>query len=86
MTPLETALFWIKYVAATKGATHLQSSAARYNPFVFYNLDVWMFFIIVFIISTFILWKAIGTIIRFYLMDKFYIHFVGTEHKKINIS
>lgn len=62
MQPMQTTLFWINYVAATKGAPHLQSSATGYSTFVFYNLDVWMFFIVVLAILTFFVWKNLPNI------------------------
>ncbi|XP_055304711.1 UDP-glycosyltransferase UGT5-like [Sitodiplosis mosellana] len=45
-SPLDTAIYWVKYVAKHKGAPHLRSIAIDMPFYVFYNLDCWAFLII----------------------------------------
>lgn len=50
LTPLETAIHYVKHVAKNKGAPHLRSVAVDLPFYALYNLDVWAF--IFFVIST----------------------------------
>lgn len=43
--PLETAIYWVKYVARHKGAPHMRSIAIDMPFYVYYNLDCWAFLI-----------------------------------------
>lgn len=45
-TPLETAIYWVKFVAKHKGAPHLRSNAAEMPFYVYYNLDCFAFLIV----------------------------------------
>lgn len=62
--PMQTAIFWIEHVIETKGAPHLQSRAAHYQTYLYYNFDVWTFYALVIIFMLFVLRKAISFIIR----------------------
>lgn len=57
VSPMETAIHWIEYVALTKGASHLHSIATHYHTFYYYNLDVWITFLFILIFFLVILWK-----------------------------
>lgn len=43
--PLDTAIYWVKYVAKYKGAPHMRSIAIDMPFYVYYNLDCWAFLI-----------------------------------------
>lgn len=47
MTPLETAVYWVEYVARHKGAPHLRSAGQDLNFFQYHSLDVFGFFALV---------------------------------------
>lgn len=55
-TPLETAIWWVEYVAATKGAPLLKSHSINMSTFTYYSFDVYATFAIILflIISPFI--------------------------------
>lgn len=63
---MQTAVFWIEYVVATRGAPHLKSEARNYSIFVYYNLDVWIFFLIILLFLTFILWTIASILIKLF--------------------
>lgn len=58
---METAIYWIEYVAETKGALYLHSNATHFATYLFYNLDVWAFFLTIICVIGFIMlsfvWK-----------------------------
>lgn len=62
VSPMETAVFWIEYIAATKGAPHLQSIAAHFSTYTYYNFDVWIFYAFAIILMIFVLWKSVSLI------------------------
>lgn len=41
-TPVETAVFWTEYVAATKGAPLMRSHMTNMSAFVYYSIDVYL--------------------------------------------
>lgn len=60
MTPLETAIYWVEYVARHKGAPQLQSpSAKRFGVWKYYSLDVITFAGAILVIILFILWTIV---------------------------
>lgn len=61
--PMDTAVFWIEYVAATKGAPHLQSIATHFPTYLYYNLDVWAFYALIIVLKLFMSWKIVSYII-----------------------
>lgn len=40
-TPLETAIWWVEYVAATNGAPLLKSQSINMSTFTYYSFDVY---------------------------------------------
>lgn len=54
ISPMETAIYWVEYVAETKGAPHLHSGATHFAIHLFYNLDVWMLFFAIICVTEFI--------------------------------
>lgn len=60
MTPLETAVYWVEYVARHKGAPQLQSpSAKRFGIWKYYSLDVITSAGAILMIILFILWTIV---------------------------
>lgn len=59
MAPLDTATYWVEYVARHKGAPHLRSAATKLTWYQYYLLDVAAFLIfaltIVFYVTYFVL-------------------------------
>lgn len=49
MTPMETAIYWVEYVARYGGAPHLRSGGQNLNWIAYHNLDVFLFFLLVFL-------------------------------------
>lgn len=43
--PLETAKYWVEYVARHKGAPHMHSAGQDLNWFSYHNIDVYAFLI-----------------------------------------
>lgn len=43
---LDTAIWWVEYVAKTQGGPLLRSSSANMSAFVYYCLDIYLFFIV----------------------------------------
>lgn len=74
LTPIETAKHWVKHVAKNKGAPHLRSAAVELPFYALYNIDIWAFISIVFILTFLIFYKLLKLIISFI--------FVLKEHKK----
>ncbi|XP_055304714.1 UDP-glucosyltransferase 2-like [Sitodiplosis mosellana] len=62
LTPLETAMHWVKHVAKNKGAPHLKSVAVELPFYKLYNLDVWTFIVGVFALVLFGVIKLIRSI------------------------
>lgn len=49
--PLETAIWWVEYVAATKGAPLLKSHSINMSTFTYYSFDVYLTFAIILIVA-----------------------------------
>lgn len=56
---MERAIYWVEHVAKNKGTAYLQNSGIHLPFYVFYNLDVWTFLIVVVYFSGWILWKLL---------------------------
>lgn len=44
MTPMETAVYWVEYVARHKGAPHMRSASLDLSFIAYHSLDVWALF------------------------------------------
>lgn len=60
-TPLDTAQFWIEYVARHKGAPHIRSAAQNLNFFQYHMIDVYIVIFLVF----WLIYKAFQKTIHF---------------------
>lgn len=67
MPPLETAIYWIEYVARHKGAPHLRSAAVGMPYYQYLLLDVIAFLTFIGLAITYILY----TIFTFFLRKIF---------------
>lgn len=47
-SPLETAIYWVEYVARHKGANHIKNSGVQLNFIAYHNLDVFTVFFLIF--------------------------------------
>lgn len=53
-SPLETAIWWVEYVAKTHGAPLLKSHSINLSAFVYYSFDIYItIFLILLVISSF---------------------------------
>ncbi|XP_055297523.1 UDP-glucosyltransferase 2-like [Sitodiplosis mosellana] len=66
LTPLKTAIHWVKHVAKNKGAPHLKSVAVELPFYKLYNLDVWAFIFSVLALVIYCVIKLIRTIVSFF--------------------
>lgn len=41
-TPMETAIYWVEYIARHNGAPHLRSSSLQLSTICYYNIDVFL--------------------------------------------
>lgn len=67
MPPLETAVYWVEYVARHKGAPHLRSAAVGMPYYQYLLLDVVAFLVVVFLVITYVFF----VIFRFFLRKLF---------------
>lgn len=63
-TPLETAVYWIEYVARHKGAPHMRSAGQDLSWIALYNFDVYAFVLVLVILFAYaikrLLWAVFG--------------------------
>ena len=59
--PMETAVWWLEYLSASKGANHLKISSRHLNFFQYFSLDflfiVFMTFYLIFKIIDFFIYR-----------------------------
>lgn len=55
---METALFWVEYIARHKGAPHLRSSSVRLSLLCYHNVDVFVSIVIILALIGLILIKC----------------------------
>lgn len=64
MTPMETAVYWVEYVARHKGAPHMRSAGQDLCWISLYNLDVYAFVLLLVILVVYaikrLLWAVLG--------------------------
>ncbi|XP_018570347.1 UDP-glucuronosyltransferase 1-1 isoform X2 [Anoplophora glabripennis] len=64
MPPLETAIYWVEYVARHKGAPYMRTAAVNMPFYKYYLIDVAAFLIFIVSIFIYILYKAVKYAIR----------------------
>ncbi|XP_055384245.1 UDP-glucosyltransferase 2-like [Condylostylus longicornis] len=64
LTPLETAIFWVEYVARHKGAVHLKSGGQELSFIEYHNLDVWAIILMAFFIPLCLVQMCLRSICR----------------------
>ena len=56
--PLETAIYWVEYVARHNGALHMHSAGQDLNFIAYHNIDI-LLIVIVFLVSLFIFIRSL---------------------------
>lgn len=59
ITPLETAIYWIEYVARHKGAPHLRSAGLDLSFFAYHSLDVFAVLSTALFVVSYLLWRIV---------------------------
>lgn len=65
-SPMETAIWWVEYVAATKGAPLLKSHSTNLSAIAYYSFDIYIVIVVILLViigfSTYILRKLLNKI------------------------
>ncbi|KAL3266340.1 hypothetical protein HHI36_010518 [Cryptolaemus montrouzieri] len=64
MSPMDTAIYWIEYVARHKGAPHMRTAAVDMPLYQYLLLDVFAFLAVVLIIFLYVSYKISSLILR----------------------
>lgn len=64
MPPLETAIYWVEYVARHKGAPFMRSAAVGMPLYKYLLLDVIAFLLAVFAASGYIVYLLVRALVR----------------------
>lgn len=67
MTPLNTAVYWIEYVAKHKGAPYMKTAAVGMPTYQYFLIDVVAFIIVVLILTSIFLYWAFKKILSLLL-------------------
>lgn len=64
MTPMETAVYWVEYIARHKGAPHMRSAGQDLSWFALYNLDIYAFVLMLVVLVLYgvkrLFWTVLG--------------------------
>lgn len=64
MPPLETAIYWVEYVARHKGAPFMRSAAVGMPLYKYLLLDVIAFLLAVFVAFAYVVYALVRALIR----------------------
>lgn len=70
MSPLDTAIYWVEYVARHKGAPHMRTAAVNMPLYQYLLLDVIVFVLIVLLIFLTIIYKIMKCILNLVCKNK----------------
>ncbi|KAJ8922622.1 hypothetical protein NQ315_007654 [Exocentrus adspersus] len=67
LPPLETAIYWVEYVARHKGATHMRTAAVNMPFYKYYLLDVIAFLVAVISVYLYVVYRVIKSVLKRFL-------------------
>lgn len=70
MPPLETAIYWVEYVARHKGAHFMKTAAVGMPFYQYYLLDVITFIVTILVLLLFISFLILRTLLRLLCTQK----------------
>ncbi|CAH0561449.1 unnamed protein product [Brassicogethes aeneus] len=67
MSPMDTAIYWVEYVARHKGAPHMRTAAVNMPFYQYYLLDVISFLILIVSLTLYIVVYVLKTMLKLFL-------------------
>lgn len=66
MPPLETAIYWVEYVARHKGAHFMKTAAVNMPFYQYYLLDVIAFIVLVLTVFLYVIFVSLRSVLRIF--------------------